>query len=72
MASVAIFDKGRDNLFLPYICDDIFYGVIVPELKRHYCNKCLIWFDSKRISAYYFPKETLCFYCRHKSRWPKC
>lgn len=54
-----------------YVCDDVLYDVILPMCNKQRCMRCDKWVGSKKIFACYLPRQTLCFLCRHKAKWPK-
>lgn len=71
METINTFDTTvRQNNRLPYICNDIFYDVICKLLRREFCKSCNVWNSHHRISVCYFPDSSMCFYCRHRRKWP--
>jgi len=64
MQGIDAFDVVRStHALLPYICDDVFYGVIVKMLATEHCRRCRRWVrrDAK-VNACYFRDFALCFY----------
>jgi len=53
------------------ICDDVFYGIIMKYLEKTYCQKCYKWIGENKINVCFLNSGTYCFYCRHKSIYPK-
>ena len=72
--AIDAFDAGvRTSPRLPYLCDDVFYMVIVPMCMRHSCVYCHRWVGTPRglFACYRGDGSTLCFRCRHQSLWPR-
>ena len=69
--TLIIFDKYRQYKE-PYICNDVFYDIIMTYCKQHMCKICNKWISTKKgVWACYLNNTTLCFYCRHKTEWPR-
>ena len=53
------------------VCDDVLFDYILKILRKAYCKKCYSWIGEKKIKACFFETSALCFYCYHKSKYPK-
>ena len=71
-SSIITFDRiVRNDASFPWICDDIFYDVIVPFCTRNNCKMCRKWVLNDGVMfACFRIDHTLCFWCRHRAKWP--
>ena len=72
MEAVRAFDAHVRERLLPRISDDVFFALIVPAVTKECCTVCHAWIGGRdAYAACFLPCSTLCFSCRHRTRWPR-